>query len=362
MIATDVLRAGTVLCFLLIRTPELVWLLYFLTAVQFSLSALFTPARTAVIANIVPRKDLVTANALDSLTWSTMLALGALLGGVVAAVFGVQTAFVLDGLTFLLSAWLISRIVVAPREEETAVSESEHHGFLKAWFEFIEGFRYLWQFPFILGISLAKAAGSLVWGAINVLEITFANEVFLISSPFLIEVLKIESGSTAVLGVIYLVSGLGTGLGPLFIRRLLGDGYVRLLWGIAIGFSLLGVGILALSAAPGMSYFLVATLVRTVGSGVVWVFSAALLQMLVPDYIRGRVFAFEFAMLTLTQSISILGAGFMLDAGLNVRQTTAVFGFLGFVVSVLWLIFVLSNLGTAKNLQQSALSGEANIA
>ena len=108
MILADLLRAGTVLCFLLVRTSELVWLLYALTILQFSLSALFTPARTAVLANIVQRQELVTANALDSLTWSTMLALGAFLGGVVAAIFGLEIAFVLDAVTFVFSGWTLS--------------------------------------------------------------------------------------------------------------------------------------------------------------------------------------------------------------------------------------------------------------
>ena len=73
MIWSDVLRAVTVLGFLLVRSTEQIWLLYLLTVLQFVLSAFFTPARSAIIANVVPQKDLVTANALDSFTWSTML-------------------------------------------------------------------------------------------------------------------------------------------------------------------------------------------------------------------------------------------------------------------------------------------------
>jgi MFS family permease len=66
---------------------------------------------------------------------------------------------------------------------------------------------------------------------------------------------------------------------------------------------------------------LLGTLIRTVGTGAVWVFSAALLHLLVPDRYRGRVFAFEFAMLTLTQSISILAAGLLQDtAGWHVSR------------------------------------------
>lgn len=335
MIFSDVLRAGTVLCFLFVRSPEQVWLFYVLTTLQFTLSALFTPARTAVLANVVAREELVVANALDSLTWSTMLALGSFLGGVVAAIFGANTAFVADAFTFLLSAWFIGRIVMPAQteEERTAVSRG-------GWLNFLDGFRYLWREPFILGIALVKAGGSLVWGAINVLEISYANDVFPLNAPALTETLRLQDNGTATLGIIYVVSGLGTGLGPVFMRRWLGDRPTRLMVGITLGFFLMSTGITGIALAPTLSLLLLASAVRTVGSGTVWVFSAAFLQMLVPDRYRGRVFAFEFALLTLTQSISVYAAGFMQDAlGFGPRMATAVMAALGFVVSTVWLVF-----------------------
>ena len=352
MILTDLLRAGTVLSLLLINSPDRIWLLYLLTVVQFSLSALFTPARTAVLSNIVQRRDLVTANALDSLTWSTMLALGAFLGGVVAAVLGVAAAFIMDALTFLLSAWCISRIVIAG-ENQTAVIPTIKPVKSQGWLDFVGGFQYLSGVPFILGVSLAKGAGSLVWGAINVLEINYADRIFPLNNPKWVDWLHIESGASATLGIIYVVSGLGTGLGPIVLRRILGDAYHRMLWAIMVGFVLLSLGILGLSLSPTLGFFSLATLVRTVGSGVVWVFSAALLQMLVPDSFRGRVFAFEFAVLTLTQSISTYLAGFLQDNwGLSVQRTTAVFGITGIFVTTIWLIFLLSHLNRIKQLEQ----------
>ncbi len=340
LIASDLLRAITVLSFLFVNSSERLWLLYVLTAIQFSLSALFTPTRTAVLANIVRREELVTANALDSLTWSTMLALGAFLGGVVAAIFGSATAFVMDSLTFLVSAWFISRIIVLPSINETVFGVRK-----QGWLTFVEGFRYLAGVPFIMAISLVKGAGSLVWGAINVLEISYAEQIFPLNESQLTQVLQLKSGGAATLGIIYVVSGLGTGLGPLLARRIFGDAKQRMLWAISLGFILLFLGILGLSAAPSLSLFSIATLVRTVGSGIVWVFSAALLQILVPDSFRGRVFAFEFAFLTLTQSISTFGAGFLQDsANLSVRDTTAVFGYLGLAMTIFWLAFLLAYL------------------
>lgn len=336
MIIADLLRAGTVAAFLLVRSPDQVWLFYFLTVLQFTLSALFTPARSAVLANVVRKEDLVRANALDSLTWSSMLALGAFAGGVVAGLFGADVAFLADAATFLMSAWFIGRITL-PKKDRRTVRRTG------GWLNFLDGLRYLRHEPFILGISLAKAGGALVWGAINVLEVTFAEEVFSLNLGRMGELLNITDVGAATLGAIYFVTGLGTGFGPIIMRRLLGDVQSRLLYGITLGFVLLAVGVFGLGVSPTFPWYLFTTVVRTVGTGVLWVFSAALLQMVVPDSFRGRVFAFEFAMLTLTQSISIFAAGYMLDnLGMGVRQVTLVMAVFGVFVFAAWLSFYLA--------------------
>lgn len=336
MVVSDVLRGLTVLGFLLIRDAGDIWYFYLLTVVQFSLSALFTPARGAVLANVVRPGELVAANALDSLTWSTMLALGAFTGGVVAALFGAEAAFLADSASFLLSAVFIARIVLPARAAGLADARLPAVG-PRQRLAILDGFRYVWREPFILGITLAKAGGSLVWGAINVLEITYANDLFPLpnSGRF-----GINDPGTATLGLIYVVSGLGTGLGPLFMRRGLGDAPRRLVLGISLGFIIMTVGTAWLATVGGLGSLLLATATRTLGTGTLWVFSAALLQTIVPDHYRGRVFAFEFAALTLTQAISILAAGFLLDsAGLTVQGVMAVMAVVGVVVTASWLWF-----------------------
>ncbi|MCP5094587.1 MAG: MFS transporter [Chloroflexi bacterium] len=355
LIVSDVLRALTVLGFLVVRSTDEIWLFYLLTVLQFCLSAFFTPARSAVIANIVDRDDLVTANALDSFTWSTMLAMGAFLGGVITAVFGATTAFILDAFTFLLSAIFIMRVVVPPRHGEGVQVQG-------GWLDFVDGFRYLLREPFILTVALLKAAGSLVWGAINVLEIPFANEVFPLQGSGFMDVLQIENGGTATLGIIYVISGVGTGFGPLLMRQRLGDSLEKLLIGISIGFMLTGSGILLLGFVPTLSTYLGATLVRTVGTGCLWVFSAVILQMIVPNRYRGRVFAFEFAVLTLMQSISTLAAGFMQDnLGWSVQRVAIVMGSSGIVVSLVWLGVFAYWIGRVRDGRVSMLGSVAKI-
>src|ERR1700692_3324875 len=107
MIAADIRRTLIVLCMLLIRSKEMVWLVYPLLMVETLLAAFFEPARSAVIPNIVERENIVVANNLSSTTWSVNLMLGATLGGVVAALLGRDAVFLLNALSFLVSAALI---------------------------------------------------------------------------------------------------------------------------------------------------------------------------------------------------------------------------------------------------------------
>ena len=318
MIVSDLLRAFTVLGFLLVRDAGDIWLLYLLTVVQFILSASFNPARNALLANVVGEDDLVAATTLDGLTWSSMLALGALVGGIVAAIFGLTTAFIIDAGTFLLSAFLIGRISVTTQ----VINEEESAGLTSI----LQGFRYLVSVPSLLVIALIKGVASLTYGGLEVLGVEFAEKIF-----------PLGEGATGTLGVIYTVMGLGTGLGPVLLRRWLGDEPPQLIRGIKLAFVMLTAGILINATAPNLWIFGIGLLIRTIGSGTIWVFSSSLLQIMSPDQYRGRVFAFDFAFLTLTQSVSILWAGYALDGlGWDARWTMGFFSISCAVVFVSW--------------------------
>ena len=116
MILSDVLRFFIVLGFLFVDDKGDLWLVYTLVVLEISMAGFFEPARSAIIPSLIPRQHLVSANALSGSTWSVMLAFGAALGGLVVAFFGIQTAFVLDAFTFLISAWFISRIPNSPKK------------------------------------------------------------------------------------------------------------------------------------------------------------------------------------------------------------------------------------------------------
>ena len=70
MIFADWVRAGVVFCMILVRGPQLVWLLYLLLVLETIMWALFEPAHRAVIPNITGESEVVIANTLSSTTWS----------------------------------------------------------------------------------------------------------------------------------------------------------------------------------------------------------------------------------------------------------------------------------------------------
>lgn len=332
MVVSDLIRAVIVLCLLLVRDESQIWFFYLLIASQFALSALFTPARSAALSNIVGEEDLITANTLDGASWSAMLAIGTLLGGLATAFFGITTAFVMDAGTFLLSAWLISRISTAATADDTAKPAS---GFQ----EIIGGFTYLWGAKLLLVIALAKGAMSLIYGAVNVLELEVAESVY----PLVFEYGNgriAGEGGTLTLTLIYLMTAFGTGIGPIVLEWWLGKEEPVLRWGVLVGIGLLAVGVFGQSFETNIWWFAAMSFVRALGTGTTWVFSSALLQILVPNDVRGRVFAFEFAILTLTQSVSVALVGWLRDVPqIGIFEILRWDGLLALCLVALWTWF-----------------------
>jgi MFS family permease len=111
MLASDLLRAVTVLGFILVGSADLLWLLFLLAFAQATVGTFFTPARGAILPRIVPPEGLLAANSIAQATRVVSSVLGAGLGGVLIGIVGVYwPAFVIDALTFLISFTFIVRL------------------------------------------------------------------------------------------------------------------------------------------------------------------------------------------------------------------------------------------------------------
>src|SRR5512133_2265705 len=116
MVISDVLRGLLVLGFLLVRRPEDIWVFYVLGFLQAVVGTFFSPARTAMIPTLVERDALLAANALSQTTQVITSVIGSALAGVLVGLAGsAWPAFILDGLSFFISAFFITRIA-APRQ------------------------------------------------------------------------------------------------------------------------------------------------------------------------------------------------------------------------------------------------------
>jgi MFS family permease len=343
LILADVGRAVTVAGFLFVREPEQVWLLYVLTAIQLALSGFFFPARNAILPDIVSRRQLGAANALSSATWSVMLAFGAALGGLVAGQWGAQPAFVIDILTFLLSAVLISRIVY---QHDSSLGGDR--SVVTAVRQYVDGLRYLARHKDTLAIALHKGAfGLFVAGGFQVVQVAVAERVFVYG----------EGGGTG-LGLIYAAMGVGTGLGPIVARRFTGDRERSLRIAISISYAIASFGLLIMAPLYGFGLFLIATVLRGVGGGIGWVFSTQLLLHKLPDGVRGRVFATEFALFTLMNAIGAAIGGWTLDnTSLGLSGMIWIMAGLILVPGALWVAWNISR----DRRQPEALSSEEEL-
>lgn len=321
LIASDILRAIIVLGLLLVNSPDRVWLVYIVTALQFMISAFFEPARAAILPSLVEGgSELLTANTLSSITWSSVLAFGAAIGGVTTDVFGVQTAIVIDAITFVISALFILKIAVINQPKDKDLPD------VSGWTDLIDGFRYVRDRPRIGIFTLVK--GLAQFGSVDIMYALYAERVFVVG----------EDGAIT-LGILYTFFGIGALLGPI-IANLFGDSSDRFLrQGIWVGFLLLPLGWFGFSGAPFLMFAAFAIMLRGMGGSINWTYSSVMLQLKVPDKFLGRVFALDFSIFTFCYAVSVLITGLLVDAlELDPRYLALWLGVASIIPMLLWTV------------------------
>jgi MFS family permease len=310
MIAVDLLRIVACLLPLLARTPASLPFAYagiFLIAVG---SAYFEPASQAALPNLVKPEDLSAANVLMGSTWGTMLAAGAAIGGAVTAAFGRDASFIVDAISFAVSAVLIAKMRGRFAEER---GHHEHPPLLESIRETI---RFARAQPRVFGLLTVKGGYGLGAGVIAMLSV-FGKEVF-------------RAGAWGI-GLLFAARGIGALLGPFFLRGAIreDDARYRAIAYCVIAF---GIGYGALAFSKTLLAGFAAILFAHLGGGAAWQISTYGLQREVPDFIRGRVFSADYGFATLTMAISGVTAGIASDqfgptaATLGTASVCVVFG------------------------------------
>ena len=335
MIATDLLRLVVALGFLLVRTPQDLWIAYLCIGLLSLFGAFFEAAKNAAVPNITGERDLLAGNALMFSSRFLLMSLGAALGGWASARFGYQTAFIINAISFLGSAysvWLVpeeeTRQTIPQRSDDGNDTSRlrRHSGY---WRDIREGWSYIvthGPVAAILGANIVWAVGG---GAINLIAERLGALVF--AGPNL-------SQDSAV-AALYFANGLGLFIGMMIARRVGAYFELRGTTVRFIGWSLFIQGIFFALMGVVPSLFL-AGLMLTISRillGAEFAVQETLLMRLVPDNLRGRVSTTDRAAEMLIWTFSTGVAGWSLQ--LITPQTLAIFsGLLSGISGIGWLI------------------------
>ena len=292
MVISDAARVVLVLA--MIAAPWLpqpmLWV-YGLVLLQVTAAAFFEPARGAALPQVVPDRYLSTANAMGAIVWSVMFTLGALLGGVVTDLVGWRAALGVDAATYLVSALLVARLQL-PRRKARASGPVDWQR-VTGWRDFRAGLAFVARRRELASVLFLKTGWGIA-GAITLFLTLFGEREYALSG-------RPDLG----VSLMYVARALGTGIGPLLVRRFLPDeSPTQLRW---LLFSCLlwpGVwyGVFTYLHDPWLAAG--AVMLAHFGGSVLWVYSTVLLQRLTPDEYRGRVMAADLGFATLSISIS----------------------------------------------------------
>ena len=330
MIAADLARVVIVGCMLLVRSRSMVWLIYPLLFLETVMWGFFEPARTAALPNIAPKEDLIIANTLQSTTWSANFAIGALLGGLVAAFLGRPAVFVINAGSFLVSALLISRM-------DFHEAHAEAHGSLRLcdlvdFKPIADGIRYVRADVRLLATMLVKT-GIGIMGASWVIFPVMGERVF----PLHGHGLSGARGGMFSMSLLMAARGVGSLVGPLAAASWAGQNQARLRSLILAGLTIGGIGYMLLGTAPSLLLACAAVMFAHMGASNIWVSSTTLLQMNTDDRFRGRVFSADLGFAMLMMAISTFSAGRIIDAGISVRELAVGVGLTVMLPAASWL-------------------------
>lgn len=311
LVVSDLSRALLVVAVIFVQDPLILYVLVFLMGVG---RVFFNPTIRAAFPGVVGGGDLTRANAIISGTFSTSIALGPALGGLLVATVGLEAAFLLDAVSYAVSAAFLASIPLpSPQREE----EASFSGELRA------GFGYLSGAP----VPLAIVLGAFL--VILTINATVPAEIFLAKETF-------GAGDIGY-GLLVGLWGGGMVLGSALIATL-GD-RTNLLFFYFLGIFVSAAAFAVTGFAPTFAVALVALAVAGIANGTDNVTTDTILQKQVPDAFLGRVFSVRFLTYS-TGEVLAYGAGGLIVDAVGPRSTYLLAGIATVAVGLLILLFV----------------------
>ncbi len=272
LIATDLLRAGLILLIpLLAGYTDGMWSIYGVIFLVFTVTCFFSPAKSAIIPNIVKKRELLAANSLSNITRLIAMIGGVTAGGIIVAWTGTKMSFYLDSLSFLLSGLAI----LAIRIKEDLPPEESKDGIRRVAKELVAGLNFIRKKK---RVKFVATSLFILMGASGI--------GYLLVTVFVTKALNL---GTIGLSVLATFLGIGMLAGSLIYGHF-GEQIER--EKVIVGGTLI-CGVCAVLLGGSKSLFLLSLGVSIIGfiASPIMIAAYTLTQELTPDRIRGRVFS-----------------------------------------------------------------------
>lgn len=283
-----------------------VCVLYYLQALSFPVllaaqlllsvcSAFFDPAVPAIIPQIVKREQLPRANSRTQFVSGISTIIGPMLGGLTVAWTGYLPVFIINSVSYLLSAGFESFIRL-PAIKNSAPGQT------KILEDILDGCRYVYRRKSLMIILIMVGVIHFFVGSIEAVIPVFATDM--------------KGGGAENIGFIQTCFGLGTVLAALFISiRNIKDKEVLFLFGsvFLIGLLLLLIGGIHMSGVRTVMPFLIIFL--AVGASVIFAGTSfrSMIQKEVDETMMGRVFGFVSSVGNISLPLATLIFGLLME-------------------------------------------------
>lgn len=219
--------------------------------------------RAVVATDLEPRGELRAGNALLNVAFTGGAAVGPALAGLVVAGFGVQSALLLDAVSFYAVAWILFRAGEMPQAEPEPGQMRER---VRA------GLAYIRGEPVLARILVAQGIAFVFFAAVLPVEVVYAKET-------------LGSNDTGY-GLMLASWGAGMVLGSLIFARIRESSLASQLFFSTLA---IGLGYLGLAVAPTLAVACAASVLGGAGNGIQWVAAISAVQELTVEAMQARV-------------------------------------------------------------------------
>lgn len=330
LVYIDLIRAVLSLGFIIIPFFEgwSAWIAYFLLRFVITLCGSYSYAtRQSIIPKIVDNEDLTRANAISFTILNLMRLIGLTLGGILLGIGGINAVWVIQSITFVISAILVIQMKV-----NTVPVQINKKNFIEDFkYGFSESFRNDWvKLIFVIAVS-----SSLVAGTFHLMLQQFVENIYHTGS-FSLSVMFFVEGTVAVIVGYWIVKV------NFQLKKIWRYGYLYMI--NAISWILFGF-----SENYILSLFLLTIFSATLSLTIP--FERRVVQTKVPEEIRGRTFNLWNTISVAMLQVSGLIAGLIID-GIGLRYVPIVTGGVHLIIGVVIVLYLL-NLSTNTRTKES---------